>query len=398
MLRINPLDFVQSFGSLLASHWLVIDSIGPGSYCNFQFLVLNSGDLGSALWTLVVALSTFLTIAGGPRCREWVTRKSTSGKGRWVLTLAIWGFILFIGLIGFIFIQPFHPERGPYCIKPRTTFCTLILRRPHWGRLVLDRPTIFLGTDFLLLLYFLLKRSSLLVFVFVDMFVLIVLYSALFCYIRVQSKRLRDAESTSHQSAGETSGYELESGMLYKSLGKPLPAIPDLQPQIRRIRSRSNAPDRRLRKVSLTLLCYPLVYMVFLMPLSIARLQQFAGLNPSLTFTYAACAVFDCQGLVNVILYTSTRKGLIPWDTLRKIGKRVPQEDQESSDLYSDNRLCRKFPSRDSVISKASMSPTRPVPENSNIYKEEILESNASCNRSTTEDTVGERGYVYPSI
>jgi len=106
---------VQSFGSLLASHWLVINSIGPGKYCNLQAIALNCGDLGSALWTLVVALSTFLTIAGGPACREWVTRKSTSGKGRWVLVIGIWSFTLFIGLIGFMFIQPFHPEKGPYC-------------------------------------------------------------------------------------------------------------------------------------------------------------------------------------------------------------------------------------------------------------------------------------------
>jgi hypothetical protein len=50
---------VQSFGSLLASHWLAINSIGPGKYCNLQAIALNCGDLGSALWTLVVALTHF---------------------------------------------------------------------------------------------------------------------------------------------------------------------------------------------------------------------------------------------------------------------------------------------------------------------------------------------------
>jgi hypothetical protein len=53
----------------------------------------------------------------GAGCREWVTRKSTSGKGRWVFTMGIWGFILFIGRVGFMFIQPFYPEKGPYCIS-----------------------------------------------------------------------------------------------------------------------------------------------------------------------------------------------------------------------------------------------------------------------------------------
>jgi hypothetical protein len=109
-------DLVQSFGCLLGSRWLAINSIGPGAYCNFQAIALNCGELGSALWTLVVAVATFLSIAGGPRVREWVGKKSSSGKGRWGLTFGIWLFILFIAANGLIFIQPFHPEKGPYCI------------------------------------------------------------------------------------------------------------------------------------------------------------------------------------------------------------------------------------------------------------------------------------------
>ena len=192
---------------------------------------------------------------------------------------------------------------------------------------------------------------------------LVVLYSTLFCYIRIQSKKLRDAESSSHQSTGEQGGYEMESGLVYKSVTKPLPATPAHHLQVRRVPSRSNAPDPQLKKVSLTLLCYPLVYIVFLMPLSIARLRQFAGLNPSLASTYAAAAVFDCQGFVNVILYTSTRKGLIPWDTfVRKFRHRTSRDELKTSNPSSDNRAPRKFPSRDSVISMASLNYPPPVP------------------------------------
>src|SRR5271154_316886 len=218
------------------------------------------------------------------------------------------------------------------------------------------------------------------------MFVLVVLYSTLFCYIRIQSKKLRGAESSSHQSAGEQGGYEMESGLVYKSVTKPLPAAPAHHLQVRRLQSRSNAPDRRLKRVSLTLLCYPLVYIVFLMPLSIARLRQFAGLNPSLAFTYAAAAAFDCQGFVNVILYTSTRKGLIPWDTfIRKLRHRTPQEEPKPFNPSSDNRLHRKFPSRDSVISMASLNCPPPVPEKSDKIdlEDQIVECGSSCDGNT---------------
>jgi len=231
------------------------------------------------------------------------------------------------------------------------------------------------------------------------MLVLIVLYCSLFCYIRIQSKKLRDAESSSHQSAGEQTGYEMESGLVYKSVTKPLPATPGHHLQIRRIQSRSNAPDRRLKKVSLTLLCYPLLYIVFLMPLSIARLRQFAGLNPSLAFTYAAAAVFDCQGVVNVILYTSTRKGLIPWDTfVRKVRHRTPRDEPKPSNPSSDNRLSRESPSRDSVISMASLSYPPPVPEKSDKIdlEDQNLECGSSCDGSTTPDRpVGEFRNMY---
>ena len=108
-------DFVQSLGILLTSHWLDINSIEPGAYCNFQAIVLNCGDLGSAMWTFVVALTTFLSIAGGRQTRDWINRKTTSGKTKWFVSIGIWGFNLFIAMFGLIFIQPLYPEKGPYC-------------------------------------------------------------------------------------------------------------------------------------------------------------------------------------------------------------------------------------------------------------------------------------------
>ena len=114
------IDFVQALGSVLSAHGLVANSVMPGPYCTFQGLVLQCGLLGGAIWTFVVTLNTFLLIAGGPNRRAWVAEKSASGKGRWIICIGIWLFILFIGVFGILFIQPFHPERGTYCILPRS--------------------------------------------------------------------------------------------------------------------------------------------------------------------------------------------------------------------------------------------------------------------------------------
>ena len=95
----------------------MINSILPGPYCTFQGLILQVGLLAQPLWALVVAVNTFILIAGGPRRSSWVMDKSSSGKGRWFLVAGIWVFVFLIAFSGLLFIQPFHPESGPFCTQ-----------------------------------------------------------------------------------------------------------------------------------------------------------------------------------------------------------------------------------------------------------------------------------------
>src|SRR5579859_5013667 len=90
----------------------------PGNFCNFQGYVLNTGNVCSSVWAFVISLHTFLLLAGGPRWRGWVAEKSSSGKGRWFFAAGIWGFVLFIGMIGMALIQNVTPEKGPFCMIP----------------------------------------------------------------------------------------------------------------------------------------------------------------------------------------------------------------------------------------------------------------------------------------
>ena len=111
-------DFIQSFASLLAIRYMTTNQLITGPYCTFQAVGLISGDIGSAIWTFVITLNTFLLLAGGRNTRAWVIEKSTSGWGRWVVCFFIWVFILFSGLFGLIFIEPFGSAKGPYCTIP----------------------------------------------------------------------------------------------------------------------------------------------------------------------------------------------------------------------------------------------------------------------------------------
>jgi hypothetical protein len=115
--KLMVLDFIQSFTTLFVIRYLTTNSLITGSYCAFQAVGLISGVIGSAIWTFVITVNTFLLLAGGRNTRAWVIEKSNSGWGRWVVCIAVWMFVLLSGLFGFI--EPSRPDKGPYCMDPR---------------------------------------------------------------------------------------------------------------------------------------------------------------------------------------------------------------------------------------------------------------------------------------
>jgi len=108
-------DFIQSLSGLLLANSLRLNSTLPGPFCSFQGLLLNSGDIGSAIWSFVIAMHTFLSLAGGHKLRQRVAEKSACGKLRWIICLSIWLSVLFIGVVGVVLIEKIEPERGPFC-------------------------------------------------------------------------------------------------------------------------------------------------------------------------------------------------------------------------------------------------------------------------------------------
>ena len=191
------------------------------------------------------------------------------------------------------------------------------------------------------------------------MLFLIVLYSILFFYIRVQSQKLAQATSSSTGTIREYLSYHnnLEAG-------KPTD----------RIQMGSHQVHKKMKQISLTLLFYPVIYLLLLLPLSIARLRQFIGKNPSLHFTYTTVAIFNCQGFINVLLYTTTRKGLVSWGALfRKFSRGNSEESPIST---QDVRISSIMSTIDSVESISPFSQHYPsVPGKCLSVKSEAEES-----------------------
>ena len=89
----------------------------PGFACSVQGFFINVGDVASSVWSLVIALHTFLLLAGGQRSRAWASEKSTMGKGRWFFCVGVWLGICFLGLIGPVVIERVT-GKGPFCTFP----------------------------------------------------------------------------------------------------------------------------------------------------------------------------------------------------------------------------------------------------------------------------------------
>jgi hypothetical protein len=115
--KLMILDFIESFTVLFVIRYLTTNSLITGPYCTFQAIGLISGVIGSAIWTFVITVNTFLLLFGGRNTRAWVIEKSNSGWRRWVVCIAVWIFTLLSGLLGF-FIEPFAKDKGPYCMDP----------------------------------------------------------------------------------------------------------------------------------------------------------------------------------------------------------------------------------------------------------------------------------------
>lgn len=111
-------DFVQSIGWALSSYNIAHDGLSPGFACDVQGFFINVGDVGSSVWSLVIAVHTVLLLAGGQRIRIWAAEQSTSGHGRWIFCISIWISIIFLGLVGPLVVQRIYIEtKGPFCIN-----------------------------------------------------------------------------------------------------------------------------------------------------------------------------------------------------------------------------------------------------------------------------------------
>lgn len=200
--------------------------------------------------------------------------------------------------------------------------------------MVLDRNLLLLGKIGFFLWYFLSLLLLSLGYLFLNMLALPVLYGSVVIYLQTQRRRFSESMSTFGSRTTQKS-TNTEASELSQVKGSLTTTVSE-----RTTKSGGETnPLGRIHSVSVKLLLYPAIYVALTLPLSILRLYQFSGRSFDLKTIYFGAAWWQLQGFFNVILYTTTRRGIVSWDWVKQLFRRRPSNSHELSHFHSNISL-----------------------------------------------------------
>lgn len=166
---------------------------------------------------------------------------------------------------------------------------------------------------------------------------LMTIYCILFIYVRIKAKTHRQ-----FTTANASGSYEMSPRWKGDAENGGHSSFQSTIKSPTKTRTKATVEDRptlqsadgeriygRMNRASIILISYPMVYICLTMPMCIARVCQFTGHNWSLPAVYAGTVIYVCSGAVNVIVYTTTRQGIIVWSRLFRKAK--PAKTTEAS-------------------------------------------------------------------
>ncbi|KAG9307573.1 hypothetical protein G9A89_023138 [Geosiphon pyriformis] len=107
-------DWLQSFGFILSLRWISDGELTSGTYCVFQGVLINIGDIASGCWATAICLHTYMGIVHSYKPSLFLK----------VAIAIIWPFSVLISVIGFMLRDPGTPfydsAGGSWCwISPK---------------------------------------------------------------------------------------------------------------------------------------------------------------------------------------------------------------------------------------------------------------------------------------
>lgn len=288
-------DVISAVGSLMNGHWLSQGGVYLGAFCTSQGALKNTGNVGTALWSMVIAIHTFCLLVLKWRSRDYVL---------YVTLFVVWAFIGLVVIIGPAGVQNMA-NRGPY-FGVAGYWCWI--------------------TD-----GYAIQRVTLqYLWMFLSAFISFVLYSMVFLCLR---------------------GNLIISGGKMRLRLKRSTALWQAQ-------TGRDSADGQAANLAKHMLVYPIAYTTLILPIAICRFLELTGHEISFAVTIFADTIFLLSGLVNVVLFTTTRK-IIPARDARSLFSRSKSPESDIESQRSVTALVTPFV----VAEKVSVSPIKTEPQ-----------------------------------
>ncbi|KAE9387973.1 hypothetical protein BT96DRAFT_981211 [Gymnopus androsaceus JB14] len=313
-------NMIESIGTMMDVKWIAQGGLEEGAYCRIQGGVKQFGNVGNAIWSLMISIHLF----------NLLFRRSASTLAGLLITLfAGWGFILAMIVIGPAAIQT--KERGSY-YGVSGNWCWI---------------TSEYKLEQLYLEYFLEFFSAGISFVIYTLVLLRVQGNLVITWHRAEptepniqattapgpdigsmhasSRTESDADkkpslgfsrklsssfgsmsALSTRLHGRSSSRTLSSG---SSRGRPRVAwrfVP--RGQGWKLSFRRDYLDASMLRVVQHMVWYPVAYTILIVPVGAARLSAVAGISVPEAVTFLTAILFNLTGLVNVLLLVMTHR------------------------------------------------------------------------------------------
>lgn len=238
-------NLLQSTGTIVNSRWVSLGKVSSGTLCSFQGGIKQAGNVGTAVWTFMLAMHAF---------RLLFLRTRVSRRSKWLLLGLGWFFVVFVVAIGPLAIK--KKTRGPY-FGPAGFWCWITKQYP---------------AEQICLEYMMEWMSAFLSFL---------LYVAVL--LRVRGNLIQDATGKwSLRWVPRSESWQLSFARDYL--------------------------DSCTVKMAAIIVWYPVIYTVLIVPISIARFASYAGAQVPVAVTFLADFIFALGGFANLMLFLGTRR------------------------------------------------------------------------------------------
>ena len=241
-------DLTQGIGSIVNIAWIRNGGVINNGLCVAQGAIKQTGNVGTALWSFVIAFHTFFLLFYRAKVPDWVC---------YVVLVVVWlilGAVLSLGP-GVISTK----DRGPF-YGISGLWCWMTSGYPV-ERYTLEYCFMFASAGFSFILYSLV-------------------------FLRLRGNIITNGYRFSFQRRVVVKGY---SSRQYNVVTDP-------------------SQNTHVMKVARQMMWYPVAYTILVVPIAAARFASFGGSAVPWQVTVATATIFMLSGFVNAILFTTTRR------------------------------------------------------------------------------------------